>query len=151
MRKLLFFGLCSLLMVISAACAEVPLPSHAETETPSHPPLTATRPPPTETLAPSGIEGQTLMGPTCAGPVRIDTPCPDLPVQATIAVLNASTEQVAQVHSDGLGLFTVFLPPGTYTLQPEPLNVLQRAEPLSVTVIAGQMISVTITYDSGIR
>jgi len=138
-----------LLMVVSAACAEVPIPGEAET--PTAPPPTATQPAPTGTPAPSGIEGQTLMGPACAGPVRIDTPCPDTPIQTTITVLNASVEQVTQVKSDEQGLFTLLLPPGTYTLQPEPLNILQRAEPITVTVTAGAFVSVTITYDSGIR
>jgi hypothetical protein len=145
MRNLLTHGLLVLLVVVSAACAEVPIPGDVNTP----PPDTQTSG--TETPAPSGIEGQTMMGPACPGPVQIDTPCPDTPVQATVTILDANTEQVAQVQSDLQGQFTVKLPPGTYTLQPEPLSVLQRAEPMTVTVVAGDFISVIITYDSGIR
>lgn len=147
MHKLLNLCLLSLLVVMSAACAEVPIPGEANTLTPP----TATQPSPTETPSPSGIEGQTLMGPACPGPVQIDTPCPDTPIQATVTVLNARAEQVAQVESDAQGYFTIHLTPGTYTLQPEPLNVLQHAAPVTVTVAAGDYVTVIITYDSGIR
>ena len=145
MRNLLTHGLLVLLVVMSAACAEVPIPGDVNT------PPAATQASGTETPAPSGIEGQTVMGPACPGPVQIDTPCPDTPIQATVTILDANTEQVAQVQSDLQGQFTVKLPPGTYTLQPEPLSALQRAEPMTVTVVAGDFISVIITYDSGIR
>lgn len=147
MLKSLNLCILSLLVVMSAACAEVPIPGEADTPLPPR----ATQPSATETSAPSGIQGQTLMGPACPGPVRVDTPCPDTPVQATITILNASTEQVAQIQSDAQGLFTISLPPGTYTLQPEPLNILQHAEPLTVTVVLANYVAVTITYDSGIR
>ena len=147
MRKSLSLCLLSLLAILSAACAEVPIPGEANTPTPP----AATQRLSTETPAPSGIEGQTLMGPACPGPVQVDTPCPDTPVQATITILNANTEQIAQVESDSQGLFTINLPPGVYTLQPEPLSVIQHAEPMTVTVVAGDFVSVIIAYDSGIR
>lgn len=148
MRNLLSLSLMTL-MLVSAACAEIPIPGEAGTAT-SLPP-TLTQPPPTATPAPSGIEGQTLMGPACPGPVRVDTPCPDTPVQATLTILNLAGEQVTQIKSDEQGRFTLRLPPGTYTLQPEPLNAVQHGMPISATVTAGEMLSVTITYDSGIR
>lgn len=147
MRKSLSLCLLSWLIITSVACAEVPIPGEANTLAPS----TVTPPSPTATPSPSGIEGQTLMGPACPGPVQIDTPCPDTPVQATITILNASAEQVAQVESDAQGYFTINLAPGTYILQPEPLSVLQHAEPVTVTVAAGDHVSVIITYDSGMR
>lgn len=149
MRKLLALYLFSLLVVMSTACAEVPIPG--EINTPALPIATSTGPLSTATPAFGGITGQTLMGPACPGPAREDTPCPDTPIQATLTVLNATGEQVVQVKSDEQGLFTITLLPGTYTLQPEPLNTLQRGAPQMVTVEAGRFISVTVSYDSGIR
>jgi hypothetical protein len=132
---------------MSVACAEAPIPGVTNTSVPP----ANTQPLATETPTPSGITGETLMGPACPGPVQIDTPCPDIPVQATIAVLNANLEEVSRVQSDAQGKFTLPLPPGTYTLQPKPISALQRAEPMTVTVVAGDFVSVIITYDSGIR
>lgn len=147
MRKSLLLSLLVSLTVLTAACAEIPIPGEVITSLPPE----ATKPAATETPAPSGIEGQTVMGPACPGPIQIDTPCPDTPVQATITILKGNSEQVSQVQSNTQGMFTVTLPPGTYILQPEPLSALQHAEPMTVTVAAGDFISVIITYDSGMR
>lgn len=125
--------LCAALL---AACAELPLASEA-TETPAPAP------------AESGLEGLVTIGPGC--PVQqLDTPCPDAPFQATLAVLDASGAAIAQVQSDEQGYFKIALPPGTYTLQPQG-NKIQHAPEQAVTVTAGQFISVTVLYDSGLR
>jgi len=122
------------------------------------PPTNQPRPtPPTAlpTLPPapqgaSGIEGQTLIGPTC--PVeRLDSPCPDKPYQATLVVLNQSGTEVKRFDTNADGLFRVELPPGTYTLAPQSPGRLPRAGQQAVQVTSGQFMSITITYDSGIR
>jgi len=98
----------------------------------------------------SGIEGQTLIGPTC--PVeRLDSPCPDKPYQATLVVLNQSGTEVKRFDTNADGLFRVELPPGTYTLAPQSPGRLPRAGQQAVQVTSGQFTSITITYDSGIR
>src|SRR5574341_1599110 len=98
----------------------------------------------------SGIEGQVLIGPMC--PVmQADIPCPDQPFQATIAVLDENRHKVTDFQSDAQGNFKVGLKPGTYILAPESPNAMTRAGEQKVTVVEGQFIRVTLTYDSGIR
>jgi hypothetical protein len=153
-RYSLLVLLCAALL---AACAELPLPGGAATaEPPTVAPTVVDVPKAVATatvLAPliteSGIEGFVTIGPNC--PVmRVDTPCPDAPLQATLSVLNAKGAAVAEVQSDMQGYFKVTLPPGAYTLQPQA-NKIQHAAEQQVTVTAGQFISVTVQYDSGIR
>ncbi|MBI3241064.1 MAG: carboxypeptidase regulatory-like domain-containing protein [Chloroflexi bacterium] len=97
-----------------------------------------------------GIEGQVLIGPMCPV-VQVGTPCPDQPYQATITVLDANGNQVAQFRSDAQGQFHVSLVLGTYTLRPESPDHFTRAGEQTVTVSAGQFTQVMIIYDNGIR
>jgi hypothetical protein len=95
----------------------------------------------------SGIEGVVLLGPAC--PVeRIDDPCPDKPIQATVAV-KRNEQLVARFSSDDQGKFRVTLEAGTYRL--ESVAVLPRGIPSTVTVSAGQFRKIVVQYDSGIR
>lgn len=107
----------------------------------------------TATLPPSGdtgIEGMVTIGPTC--PVeRIDSPCPDRPYAATIAVLDGAGRQVAEARSGADGRFRVLVPPGTYTLRPRQSGTLPHAAELSVTVAADHITDVQVVFDSGIR
>ena len=97
----------------------------------------------------SGIQGQVLIGPMC--PVmRQDQPCPDQPFEATIKVLSANGRQHTVFRSDGHGRFQLALAPGTYTLAPETQGIAY-AEQQTVEVLPDQFVSVTISYDSGIR
>lgn len=98
-----------------------------------------------------GIRGLVTIGPNCPGPVSANEPCPDQPYQATITIFNERGEQVNQVQTRSDGVFTILLPPGTYTLHPEASGAYPRAEDLEVVVGASQLIEVRITYDSGMR
>ncbi len=105
-------------------------------------------PPPT-----SGIEGQVLIGPVCPV-VREDTPCPDQPYQATIAVWNADrTEKVRTFTTDEDGRFRLPLAPGEYYIDPEPPQpgAPPTGIPQTVTVPPDRFVQITIDYDSGIR
>lgn len=98
----------------------------------------------------SGLAGTIWLGPLC--PVqRADTPCPDQPFQATLTILNDQGARVAQVQSDAQGHFRLRLPPGVYTVRPEPPDAMTRAPEQTVTVAAGQFTPIAITYDSGLR
>ncbi|MBI4314403.1 MAG: carboxypeptidase regulatory-like domain-containing protein [Chloroflexi bacterium] len=97
----------------------------------------------------SGIEGQVTIGPMCPV-VMLNDPCPDQPYQATMDVLDASGEQVAQFQSDTQGRFKVALAPGVYTIRPQGEGIT-RAPQQDVTVVDGQFAPVEIIYDSGIR
>ncbi len=123
----------------------------APTSTASREPVgTAVRPTATLVAAPSGIEGQATIGPTC--PVQHqDSPCPDQPYQASIRVLGANRELVLEFQTDTQGFFRVELEPGTYTLVPLSPGVYPRAPEQVVTVVEGQFTEVLIQYDSGIR
>lgn len=100
----------------------------------------------------SGIEGTVTEGPMCPGPVPINNnACPNQPFQATITILNANDNRVAQIQSDADGFFKLPLYPGTYILHPEPGNPLPRAADQTVVVIDGQYTQVAIIYDTGMR
>ncbi len=138
-------------IVILTSTPEATLPVLTSTATAGPAPVgTAVQPTGTPTAAPSGIEGQALIGPTC--PVqRQDSPCPDQPYQASIQVLGADRELVLEFQTDAQGSFRVELEPGTYTLVPLSPGVLPRAEEQVVQVEAGRFTEVIIQYDSGIR
>ncbi len=137
-----------------------PSPTTQSLPSPSTPPSTPVRGPGTSLPTPSsppsartgsGIEGRTVIGPVC--PVaRANQPCPDRPYPATVTILGVGDRPVAQAHSDAHGQFRVDLPAGTYTLVPlSPDKYPRPPQPQSVTVAATGYVSVTLTYDSGIR
>ncbi len=101
----------------------------------------------------SGIEGQVLIGPVCPV-VREDTPCPDQPYQATIAVWNADrTEKVRTFTTDEDGRFRLPLAPGEYYIDPQTPKQGAPPTPIAqtVTVPPDRFVQITIEYDSGIR
>ena len=98
----------------------------------------------------SGIDGTVTLGPTC--PVQsIESPCPDRPYEASIAVLDAAGRKVAETRSDADGRFRLALPPGVYTLIPHSTGTPPSAREQTVIVVAGGFTAVEIAYDSGIR
>ncbi len=100
----------------------------------------------------SGIEGTVTEGPMCPGPVQVgDNSCPNRPYQATITVLNANNNQVAQIKTDAEGAFKIELPPGTYVLHPLSDKPLPRAADQTVEVMPGQYTQMSIIYDTGMR
>ncbi len=99
----------------------------------------------------SGIVGQVTLGPACPGPVKVDTPCPDKPYQASFTILDSSGAVVQQFQTDADGNFKVPLAPGTYTLHPETQGMLPIARDQVVTVPEGQFVSLQIKFDSGMR
>jgi hypothetical protein len=99
----------------------------------------------------SGIQGQVTIGPACPGPVRIETPCPDRPFQATLTILDQNNQVVAKVQTDSQGNFHIALPPGTYIIQSATSAAMPRAGDQTVTVTKGQFTQVNITFDSGMR
>src|SRR5207245_1953976 len=59
---------------------------------------------------------------------------------------------VTETTSDGEGRFRLSLSPGSYTIHPVNLTdaVSPTAQPLTVTVTAGQFTTVTVPFDSGL-
>jgi hypothetical protein len=98
----------------------------------------------------SGIEGTVVAGPQC--PVeRVDSPCPDQPIEATVAVSTLGGDVVARAKSDRGGRFRVSTQPGAYTLSVEGLTGIRFAKPVSVTVRPGEFAQATVVVDTGIR
>jgi hypothetical protein len=101
----------------------------------------------------SGIQGRVTIGPQC--PVEIaGSPCPDAPFAATITVLQAGGDPVLHVATGDDGRFRIPLPPGTYTIEAEPLppGGIARMLPVRpVTVRPDAYSAVAVSFDSGIR
>jgi hypothetical protein len=109
----------------------------------------------------SGIEGTVTLGPVCA--VQSDIlPCPDRPYQvATIIFYNAlvacpalTCGEVARISTDGNGRYRVALPPGAYSVVPQPAGsgvFPHLPSPVMVTVVANTYVTVNFSYDTGIR
>ena len=112
-------------------------------------PVVATATPPAPRGGASGIRGTVTIGPTCPV-VRIDSPCPDRPFEATISIWRGTTK-VAETRSAADGSFFVAIAPGTYRVVGESPASLPRGDEQSVTVAAGEEATVHLTYDSGIR
>jgi hypothetical protein len=97
-----------------------------------------------------GIEGLALLGPQC--PVEIlEDPCPDLPHQAWIDVLNDDGGFVTRVQSGDDGRFRVGVRPGSYVLDPKSGNPFPFASEMDVEVREGLFTQVTVHFDTGIR
>lgn len=116
-------------------------------------------PPPPEPGAtpvpPSGIRGTVVLGPTCPIGDEPDPlePIPCLtPYVAQLVILDADNRVAGTVTSDADGRFEITLDPGDYVVTPragdQPFPI---AQPVSVTVVAGEYVEVEINYDTGIR
>lgn len=111
--------------------------------------------------APGGAEarltlrGDVTAGPTC--PVESASPdpaCDDRPVAgAVLVVRDANGDEVTRVTSDADGAFRVDLPPGRYTVVPQPVDgLLGTGPPEEVELRAGEPPPpLAIGYDTGIR
>ena len=102
----------------------------------------------------SGVSGIAVAGPMC--PVVTDPPqsgCNARPVEgAELVIVDEGGDQAATVTTGADGRFTVALPPGSYRLQPQPVEGLMgTAQELTFTVSSGEPADLTISYDTGIR
>ena len=106
---------------------------------------------------PSGIKGTVVLGPTCpvggdlSQPGAVPSACLT-PYAAQLVVLDGENKVVKRVASAGDGTFQVDLDPGDYVIAPTTgTDSYPIAQPVSVTVVPGQYVSVQINYDTGIR
>ncbi|HEX6475057.1 MAG TPA: carboxypeptidase-like regulatory domain-containing protein [Candidatus Limnocylindria bacterium] len=102
----------------------------------------------------ASLEGIAVAGPTC--PVVTDPPqsgCEDQPVEgARLVIVDRTGDEVATVVTGADGRFQVDLAPGTYEVQPQPVEgLMHTAVPVTVHVASGEPAEVTISYDTGIR
>ena len=113
--------------------------------------ISATTPAP-----PSGIKGTVILGPTCpvVGEPGSFNPVPSAcltPYAAQMVVLDDENKVVAHIASSGDGTFKVDIAPGDYIVTPASNESYPIAQPVSVTVVPGQYVTVQINYDTGIR
>jgi len=105
--------------------------------------------------AESGVAGLVTAGPTC--PVVTDPPdpsCADRPVEgAVLVVTTPAGVEVARTTSDAEGRFELSLAPGTYRLEPQPVEGLMgTAAPIEFSVEPGTpAVYLLVGYDTGIR
>ncbi|HVM29268.1 MAG TPA: hypothetical protein VM305_00655 [Candidatus Limnocylindrales bacterium] len=103
---------------------------------------------------PSGIRGVVILAPTCPISDEPDplNPVPCLtPYAAQLVILDSDNGVAARMGSGEDGRFEVDLPPGDYVITPLGGDPFPMAQPLAVTVVAGEYAEVEINYDTGIR
>ena len=105
---------------------------------------------------PSGVAGFVLAGPVCpVERVPPDPACaPRAVAGAVLVVRDAAGGEVARTTSSQDGSYRIDLPPGTYTLQPQPVaGLLGRPASIPFAVPAGgsEAVRLDVTYDTGIR
>jgi hypothetical protein len=98
----------------------------------------------------SGIEGVIMVSPSRPGPIRKDRPNAAPARDVTFAVKRADVK-VAAFTTDGEGRFRVALPPGRYIVFREDAGSRIGRWQFEAEVVAGEMIKVTWTADSGMR
>lgn len=103
----------------------------------------------------STVTGTVSAGPTC--PVVTDPPdpsCADRPVEgAVLVVVTSDGVEVARTTSDVEGQFVLRLAPGSYRLEPQPVEGLMgTAAPIDFSLeLGGSAPELLVSYDTGIR
>ena len=93
-----------------------------------------------------------LRGPLAGGPLTENQPS-EGPFSATFYVRDREGTEVARFRSDEEGSFELFIAPGEYLIVPEASAPVFRPEgqPQAVTVPAGEVVDVTLRFDTGMR
>jgi hypothetical protein len=100
----------------------------------------------------SGVRGQALAGPTCPVARPNDPACDPRPVAgAVIVVLNPSGQEAARATTDADGRYSVALPSGSYTLEPQPVQGLMGTAAPAAATVGLDYVTVDLMYDTGIR
>lgn len=103
---------------------------------------------------PSGIRGMVILGPTCptGNEPGGNEPVPCLTTYAAqLVIVDGDNVVVTRTSSGADGRFEVQLPPGEYVVTPAPGDPYPIAQPIPVSVGAGEFVEVEINYDTGIR
>jgi hypothetical protein len=114
--------------------------------TPAPPASASVRPPNT------GVLVRVLAGPTCPVEQAGQSPCVRPVSGAVILARDASHSSVGSCTSDAAGTCFLALPPGAYSIEPQPVEgLLGTARPATVVVSGGPPAAADFTYDTGIR
>lgn len=108
---------------------------------------------PTTTTASTPLTGYVHAGPVC--PVVQDPPdpnCADRPVAgAALRIVGVGGSEVALVTTAEDGTFSLPLPPGTYTLEPQPVDGLMGTAAAQSFDVGSSPVHLDVAYDTGIR
>ena len=100
------------------------------------------------------VEGTVFLGPQCAVE-SVASPCPDLPLADVQVRLTAGDEVVGTAVSGADGRFIIEVEAGSYVLravlEAEPPASMLFAKPVSVTVVANEIVEANLLVDTGIR
>jgi hypothetical protein len=89
-------------------------------------------------------------GPTC--PVeRVGSPCPPRPLSAEVEARDPAGHLAATARSGSDGRYRLPLPPGQYTLSVASSGSFPRCPTATATVVAGELATVDVSCDTGIR
>lgn len=121
--------------------------------------ITPTPTPEPEPQHKGGIAGQITIGPTCGGPIHIDSngniepDCEDKPFSTDIVVKSQDgSSEIARTTSGEDGYYSINVDPGTYLVIAGPDNDSPYPSKASQTVTVNQeTIQVSFSLDSGIR
>jgi hypothetical protein len=100
------------------------------------------------------VTGYAHAGPMCpAQRYPPDPACADRPVAgATVFILDAGGDEVAELQTDAAGRFEASLPAGVYTLVPQPVEGLLGTAPTQIFTAGPDHAAVLdLAYDTGIR
>jgi hypothetical protein len=100
----------------------------------------------------SGIRGRVLRGPLAGGPLTENQPS-EAPFSATFYVRDQEGNEVARFQTDEEGAFELQISPGDYVIVPEASAPVFRPEqqPQAVTVPEGEVVELTLRFDTGMR
>jgi len=109
-------------------------------------------PVPSEQEQTSGIRGKVLRGPVAGGPLTENAPS-EAPFSATFSVRDTEGNEVARFRSDEEGSFELLIAPGDYLIVADASSPVFRPEeqPQPVTVPAGEIVELTLRFDTGMR
>jgi hypothetical protein len=89
-------------------------------------------------------------GPTC--PVeRVGSPCPPRPLSTEVEARDPAGHLAATARSGSDGRYRLPLPPGQYTLAVASSGPFPRCPTATATVVAGELATVDVSCDTGIR
>lgn len=98
----------------------------------------------------TGIQGQVFLA-TCAGSdIAVDCTS-TVPYEAVLTVYDENLVVLQTVETDKKGNFAIPLEAGTYYIHPQNTGDFPMAGDFQVVVTDGEVVELTINYDTGIR
>ena len=94
------------------------------------------------------VTGTVTSSPSCPGPQRADSPCPNRPVVGAPVELATNGSVVASTTTDATGRFQLTVPAGMYVITAR--NVGYASHTTQMITVTGP-IDVPLVVDSGIR